>query len=177
MPEIRPGDMETICQPLDFLGTNLYFSDKVRAAEIGEATVEQSVDTEPLTSYGFPVTPDALYWVPRFIYERYRLPVVITENGMSGPDWVTQEGCVPDRQRIDFHRRYLQAYERAIDEGVPALGYFVWSLMDNFEWHYGYRQRMGLVHVNYTTQVRTLKESAYWYRDVIRTNGAALHSL
>jgi beta-glucosidase len=177
MPEIRAGDMETICQPLDFFGTNFYFSDKVAAAENGEWTVERSADTEPNTNYGFPMTPDGLYWAPRFIYERYRLPVVITENGMSGLDWVTEEGCVPDRQRIDFHRRYLKAFERAIDEGVPALGYFVWTLMDNFEWQHGYRQRMGLVHVDYRTQVRTLKDSAYWYRDVIRSNGAALHRI
>jgi len=171
MPEIRADDMKTMCQPLDFFGTNLYFGDRIRAETDGRSTVLRGVDTEPITVMEFPVTPDIAYWAPRFVYERYGLPVVITENGLATTDWVNETGRVVDASRIDFHSRYVQAYGRAIAEGVPALGYFVWSLMDNFEWAMGYRPRFGLVHVDYATQKRTLKDSALWYRDVIKANG------
>jgi beta-glucosidase len=171
MPELRAGDMQTMCQPLDFFGTNLYFGDRVRAGANGLPEVLPSVNTEPLTGYGFPVTPDIAYWAPRFIYERYGLPVVITENGLAGTDWVHEGGRVADAHRIDFHSRYLRAYGRAFAEGIPARGYFVWSLMDNSEWAHGHRHRFGLVHVDFATQKRTLKDSALWYRDVIAANG------
>ena len=119
---------------------------------------------------GWPITPEALYWGPHFLHERYRLPIVITENGMASDDTV-EDGHVHDRQRIDFLHAYLKQYARAIAGGVPALGYFLWSIMDNFEWAEGYAKRFGLIHVDYATQQRTLKDSAAWYRDVIAANG------
>jgi len=120
------------------------------------------------------VMPEILYWGPRFLYERYQKPLYITENGLSSMDWVSTDGKVHDLNRIDFTRRHLQYLERAIDEGVPVRGYFHWSIMDNFEWAAGYRERFGLIHVDYKTQSRTLKESALWYRDVIASNGETL---
>ncbi len=170
-PEPLPGDMELIHQPLDFFGANIYNAQRVRAGANGPEVVpfEHGIGR---TVYHWPVTEEALYWGPKFFYERYGKPIVITENGLGLSDWVQLDGKVHDPQRIDFLTRYLRALERAADEGVPIDGYFQWSFMDNFEWNEGYRFRFGLVHVDYQTQVRTPKDSAYWYRDVIASNGA-----
>jgi beta-glucosidase len=118
------------------------------------------------------VTPESLRWGPRFIHERYGLPIYITENGLSNIDWVAEDGKVHDPQRIDFTRRYLRELRKAVGEGVPVKGYFHWSLMDNFEWAEGYKQRFGLIHVDYQTQKRTPKESYSWYRELIKKKGA-----
>ena len=106
--------------------------------------------------------------------ERYKLPIVITENGMSNCDWVALDGGVHDGARIDYLHRHLRALRKAISEGADVRGYFQWSIMDNFEWAEGYKHRFGLIHVDFGTQKRTLKDSAFWYREVIRTNGANL---
>ena len=127
-----------------------------------------------MTMMGWHVVPESLYWGPRFLAERYHLPVVITENGMSGHDWMGADGQVHDPYRIEFTQQYLQALKRAVAEGVDVRGYFHWSLLDNFEWAEGYKQRFGLVHVDYATQKRTPKDSAAWYAEVIRTNGCRL---
>jgi beta-glucosidase len=118
---------------------------------------------------GWPVTPEALYWGPKFFYERYQLPVVVTECGMANDDRV-QDGKVHDRERIEFLYKYLTEYARAIEEGVPALGYFLWSLMDNFEWAEGYSKRFGIVYVDYETQQRIPKYSAHWYKALIASH-------
>jgi beta-glucosidase len=107
--------------------------------------------------------------------ERYKLPIVVTENGLSCHDWVALDGKVHDPLRIDFLNRYLLSLERAIQDGIDVRGYFQWSILDNFEWAEGYKHRFGLIHVDYTTQKRTLKDSAYWYHKVIASNGASLH--
>jgi beta-glucosidase len=99
---------------------------------------------------------------------------VITESGLSNPDWVARDGAVHDPQRIDYVGRHLIQLRRAIAEGIPVKGYFHWSLLDNFEWGEGYRQRFGLVHVDFPTGKRTPKDSYYWYRRVIATNGGSL---
>jgi len=174
LPPIRSGDLETICQPLDFFGTNIYHGETVRANSQGEAIPVPYPEGYPLTTMDWPVTPDALYWGPRFFYERYRLPMVISENGMANGDWPQGDGQVHDPQRTDFLRRYLRAYRQAIAEGVEARGYFVWSLLDNFEWAYGYKQRFGLIYVDYASQKRVLKDSAHWYKAVIASQGAGL---
>ncbi|MGB5260904.1 MAG: GH1 family beta-glucosidase [Gammaproteobacteria bacterium] len=172
LPDITGNDLATIHQPLDFYGTNIYSGHYVRATPAGD--FEQETDRDlPETAMGWPVTPEALYWGPRFLHERYQLPIVITENGMASDDPV-ERGRVHDQQRIDFLQQYLQQYSRAIADGVPALGYFLWSIMDNFEWAEGYAKRFGLIHVDYASQQRTLKDSANWYRQVIATNGENL---
>lgn len=175
-PRVRAADMDAIRQPLDFLGVNIYNSQPVRAtADGGFETVPYSVNIAR-TTYGWPVTPEALYWGPRFFWERYRLPVVITETGLGNTDWPAEDGHVHDPQRIDFLSRYLKQLHRAHAEGVPIGGCFHWSLMDNFEWNEGYRMRFGLVYVNYDTQERILKDSARWYRAVIQSRGAGLEA-
>ena len=99
---------------------------------------------------------------------------MITENGMSSFDWVSLDGKVHDPNRIDFLHRYLRSIKDAVSDGIPVLGYQYWSIMDNFEWINGYDKRFGLVYVDYRTQKRTIKDSAYWYRDVIASNGENL---
>ena len=176
MPDLGPGDMELIGQPLDFLGANIYNGDYARAGVDGQPERVPFPVGHALTGYDWPVTPEALYWGPRFLWERYGKPIYITENGLANVDWVARDGQVHDPQRIDFTARYLLALQQAIHDGVKVHGYFHWSLMDNFEWAVGYRQRFGLVYVDYPTLKRTPKDSAHWYRDLIATNGASLEA-
>ena len=172
MPAMQDGDLATIHQPLDFFGANIYSGRYVHATP--EGGIEKVPDRDqPVTAMGWPITPEALYWAPRFFHERYGLPIVITENGMANDDRL-ENGAVDDQPRIDFLQSYLQHYERAIDDGVPAQGYFLWSVMDNFEWAEGYSKRFGLIHVDYASQRRTLKASAQWYGRVIVANGGNL---
>lgn len=98
-------------------------------------------------------------------------PVLITENGMACFDFVSLNGKVHDPARIDFMHRYLLSLKKAIDENIPVIGYQYWSVMDNYEWAAGYDKRFGLVYVDYRTQERTLKDSAYWYKELILNNG------
>ncbi len=174
MPKVRDAEMRTIAQPLDFYGVNIYFGDPVQAGPDGEPVEVPHPPGRARTMMQWPVTPEALYWGPRFTGERYGLPLYVTENGMAAHDWVHTDGSVHDPSRIDFLRRYLGALGRAIGEGVDVRGYFQWSFMDNFEWTEGYRKRFGLVHVDYATQARTPKDSFRWYRGVIEGGGAGL---
>ncbi|MBN1566058.1 MAG: beta-glucosidase [Anaerolineae bacterium] len=171
---VQAGDMEIIRQPLDFFGFNVYQGVAVRAGENGLPEVLPRLTGSALTLTQWPVTPEVLHWPPRFYYDRYHLPILISENGLSLPDWVALDGKVHDPGRIDFVGRYLRAYKQAAAAGVPLVGYMHWSIMDNFEWAEGMKHRFGLIHVDYQTLKRTLKDSAYWYKDVIASNGANL---
>ncbi|MCR6654765.1 MAG: GH1 family beta-glucosidase [Opitutus sp.] len=173
-PKFTAEEMRTIRQPLDFLGLNIYNGYHVRRAADGSVEQLPRQLGNPQTHMHWNVTPPALYWGPRFQWERYGLPIVITENGMSGHDWVALDGHVHDPARIDYLSRYLRELRRSAADGVDVRGYFQWTLMDNFEWAEGYRYRFGLVHVDFNTQKRTLKDSARWYGELIRSNGATL---
>ncbi|MGD9689973.1 MAG: GH1 family beta-glucosidase [Phycisphaerales bacterium] len=173
-PRPHPGDMETIAQKLDFYGINVYDAELWRAGADGTPEQVQFPPGHPQNALRWFIIPEALYWGPKFLHERYKLPLVVTENGLSNLDWVDLDGKVRDPQRIDYTRRYLRELRRAASEGVPIRGYFHWSLLDNFEWQHGYKERFGLIHVDYATGSRTLKESAHWYRGIIESNGAAL---
>ena len=107
----------------------------------------------------------------RWLHKRYGLPLYITENGQACNDRIFLDGGVHDPDRIDFLHRYLTELKKVVREGVPVLGYFHWSLTDNFEWDAGYDKRFGLVYIDYATQKRILKDSARWYAEVVRTNG------
>lgn len=170
-PAPRSGDMETMCQKLDFLGINTYFGTRVQAGPNGEPVEVGEAVGSPLTAFRWSVTPDALYWTPKFLYERYGVPIVMTENGTSCNDWVALDGKVHDPNRIDYLHRYIREFRRAADDGVDVRGYFQWSLLDNFEWGEGYKERFGLVFVDYTTQERIPKDSFEWYRQTIAANG------
>ncbi|NCD35329.1 MAG: glycosyl hydrolase family protein [Spartobacteria bacterium] len=161
MPDIKDGDMEIISSPIDFCGLNIYQ---------GEYLSGNVPAGHALTHMDWKVTPDALYWGPRFMCERYSKPIYMTENGMAGTDWIHLDGQVHDPQRIDFMQRYLNSLRRAIDDGVDCRGYFHWSLFDNFEWALGYNRRFGLVYVDYQTQQRVPKDSALWYKQWIAQN-------
>lgn len=174
LPKGWQQDMEIISTPIDFMSVNTYYGDRVRCGADGKPEVLPHLPGEPRTDIGWGIAPDALYWVPKMLNERYNMPVFITENGMSCHDAVSLDGKVHDPNRIDYLHRYLLAMRRAADDGVDVGGYFAWSLMDNFEWCLGYSQRFGLIHVDYQTLVRTPKDSAYWYGDVIAANGENL---
>lgn len=173
-PPVKPGDMEIIHQPLDFLGFNCYSSASIKAGTDGNPEVVPYPADYPRTDMAWAVTPNSLYYGVKFLYERYKLPIIITENGLGFTDWVAVDGKVHDGGRIDFLTRYLRAFKKASDSGIPLLGYFQWSVMDNFEWAEGYHKRFGLVHIDYASQKRTPKDSAYWYKDVIASNGQIL---
>ena len=174
-PVFPDSDWDVIAQPLDFFGFNIYQGFYVKAGADGKPQRVANKPGAPVTALKWPVTPEALYWGPKFMAERYgNRPIYITENGLANQDWVGLDGQVHDPQRIDFLRRYLREFRRAAEDGVPCAGYFHWSLMDNFEWAEGYRERFGLVHVDYETQKRTPKDSFAWFAQVIRENGAEL---
>ncbi len=175
VPKAKAGDFETMKQPIDFIGINIYEGQPVTMGDDGKPRhVERQVGYAT-TAFRWPVEPESLYWGPRFMNERYGLPIYITENGLSNQDWVALDGKVHDPQRIDFTTRYLRALNRAANDGVDIRGYFHWSLMDNFEWAEGYKERFGLIFVDFPTQKRILKDSAHWYRTVIESNGAVLN--
>ena len=174
-PTIQPGDLETISQKLDFLGLNIYHGFVYKAGPTGQPEAVPHSPGYPKTTQDFwPITPASLYWGPRYMYERYHVPIVITENGHQNADVISLDGKVHDPQRIDYLHRYLRELQRAVIEGIPVRGYMQWCFKDNFEWAMGDAIRVGLVYTDYPTQRRIPKDSAYWYRDVIATNGAAL---
>jgi beta-glucosidase len=174
LPEGWEGDLATIAQPIDFLGTNIYRGQQVAAGADGKPVAVDYPAGAPMTSFKWIVTPESLYWGPKFLHERYQIPIVITENGCANPDWVALDGTVPDLQRVDFLRRYLRELRNVMADGVPVKGYFLWSLLDNFEWAEGYRERFGIIHVDYVTHQRTPKASYAFYRDIIQSRGACL---
>ncbi len=165
-------DLKIIHQPLDFFGYNIYAADGFGAPK--NQANPRAYAGYPRTTMDWPITPDCVYWASKFAYERYHLPVLITENGMANVDFIMLDGKVHDPQRIDYVHRHLLWLERAIDEGVPVIGYQYWSLMDNFEWALGYSRRFGLIYVDYPTGNRILKDSALFYSDIIKTNGENL---
>lgn len=174
LPEITDEDMELISQPLDFMGQNIYNGYFVKAGENGEIEFPDRPEGFPKTAANWPVTPDCFYWGVKFIYERYQMPMFITENGMSCHDDVSLDGRVHDPNRQNFLDLYISALQKANDEGVDLRGYFLWTFLDNFEWDKGYTERFGIVHVDFATQKRIVKDSAFWYQKVIETNGAIL---
>jgi beta-glucosidase len=171
MPRIKAADLKTINQPIDFLGVNIYSGEACQMGKENRMEAVPLAPGHPLTAFYWPVTPEALYWGPKFFQERYKLPVYVTENGMANTDWVAKDGRVHDPQRIDFMASYLKDLGRVIRDGVDVRGYFHWSIMDNFEWAEGFKQRFGLIHVDFTTLKRTLKDSARWYKKIIAENG------
>ncbi len=174
LPVITKDEWKLISQPLDFYGFNVYEASGVSQPRDPYAYDRYSYQGSPKTAMGWNITPDVLYWCCRFLHERYGKPLMITENGAAFPDLVSLDGKVHDPGRQDFVNRYLLSLKKAVDEGIPVLGYQYWSIMDNYEWTAGYEKRFGLIYVDYCTQERILKDSAYWYREVIRSNGESL---
>ncbi len=174
LPEITQEDMELIAQPVDFMGQNIYNGYIVRAGADGEPEFVDRPAGFPKTAAGWPVTPECLYWGVKFLYERYKMPLYITENGMSCHDIVSRDGQVHDPDRITFLDKYLSVLQQASDDGADVRGYFLWTFLDNFEWDKGYNERFGIVYVDFATQKRIAKDSAYWYQRVMEENGKML---
>lgn len=167
LPEITEEDMRLINQPIDFYANNIYNGKEIRADENGNPCPVPRKTGNGKTAIQWPITPEAMRWGPRFYYERYKLPFFITENGMSAHDVVSLDGKVHDPNRIDFLHRHLIELEKATDDGADVGGYFQWSFMDNFEWLKGYNDRFGIVFVDFESQERIPKDSAYWYKNWI----------
>ncbi|WP_239123939.1 GH1 family beta-glucosidase [Rhizocola hellebori] len=178
---VREGDLEIIGAPIDGLGLNYYQPDLVSAANpprddphgpypTGDRVTWHRAEG-PRTDMDWPIDPSGLEEILLRIKRDYGdIALYITENGAAFPDKVV-DGQVQDTERIDFLHRHLVAAHQALQAGANLRGYFVWSLLDNFEWALGYGKRFGIIHVDYETQVRTLKQSAHWYRDVIASGG------
>jgi beta-glucosidase len=179
---VRPGDMEKVRAPLDFIGINnvirLIVSAKTGASEATDAfskmlpaNAQLGGNDGPKTEGGWEVYPHALYEIVMRITKDYNRPVIeITENGCDYGDAPDARGVVDDRRRIDFYRDYLTELAHAIRDGADVRGYHAWSLLDNFEWHDGYSRRFGLVYVDYATQKRTVKQSGRWLAKVAKKN-------
>jgi len=174
-PPIEAGDMEMIAAPLDFLGINYYTRSVVRADPAGGEPITVTPDGTEHTGMGWEVYPDGLLELLVRLNEDYELPpLYVTENGAAFPDSRTN-GTVHDAKRISYIERHVDAIRRAVVRGVPVRGYFLWSLLDNFEWAQGYSQRFGIVYVDYETLERIPKASYYWYRDLIAgANGSTM---
>jgi len=168
-PTISSGDMNAISCPMDFLGINYYSRSVISSA--GTWDVKKS--GLPLTEMGWEVYPEGLTELLVRMDRDYNVPpLYVTENGGAFKDRF-EDGRVHDAQRTDYIARHIAAVAEAMNQGVQMAGYMVWSLMDNFEWASGYEKRFGIVHVDYETQARTLKDSALWYRDFLRQQKAA----
>ncbi|HWT25467.1 MAG TPA: GH1 family beta-glucosidase [Solirubrobacteraceae bacterium] len=179
---VQDGDLETIAQPLDALGINYYFRHLVRAGsgdrfgggtpQVGAGDVEIVSRGLPRTEMGWEIDPEGLYHILTRVWREYGPPPLwVTENGRASADVVADDGGVHDADRIEYLDAHFRAAHRAIEDGVDLRGYFVWTLMDNFEWAYGESKRFGIVHVDYETQQRTPKDSSRWFAGVIARNG------
>lgn len=174
-PDIHSDDLETIHQPLDAIGLNLYTGVYVRAIdnEIGYEFLDLPKGYPKMNMPWLSIVPECIYWGIRHIsetVERPDLPVFITENGCAAQDEINAKGEVIDTDRIMYLRQHLKSAQRTVREGYPLKGYFLWSLMDNFEWAWGYERRFGIIYIDYPTQNRLPKASFDWYQECIRNN-------
>jgi beta-glucosidase len=180
---VQDGDEETIAAPIDVLGINYYQPTLVGAQQPADGErppspypgcddIAMPTPPGPLTAMGWPVDASGLRELLLRLRDDYgQIPLLITENGAAYDDTVSGTGAVHDPERTAYLASHLRASHEAIAAGVDLRGYFVWSLMDNFEWALGYSKRFGIVHIDYATQQRTVKDSGLWYRDVIAAHG------
>lgn len=166
-------DMKIINQPIDFLALNYYTSEFIRYdAELGFTGINPQLENFDRTEMGWIIYPQGLYDLLTRLDRDYGKPdLIISENGAAFKDEVNSNGRVEDTRRIKYLADHLTQAQKAIESGVNLKGYYLWSLMDNFEWAFGYTKRFGIVHVDYETQKRTIKDSGHWYKEVIKNNG------
>ena len=172
-PKVESGDMKIISSPLDFVGLNVYTPEYVRAdaSPPGYAIEKRQSSFPRMASDWLYIGPEVIYWAVRNVGDIWKpRQVYITENGCSADDVVTANGRIEDTDRVMYLRNHLTHLHRAASEGYPIKGYFLWSLLDNFEWADGYSKRFGIHYVDFKTQTRTPKLSAEWYREVIARN-------
>lgn len=172
-PTFTAEDMAIIRSPMDFTGINIYQPEYVRAddSERGYAVVSSPSSYPHMFSSWLTIGPEGLYWGPKLVADLWKVKeIYITENGASSADRVASDGHIYDTDRVMFLRNYLTQLQRGVADGVPVKGYFLWSLLDNFEWADGYEKRFGITYVDFKTQQRTPKLSAAFYKQVIETN-------
>jgi beta-glucosidase len=174
--KVEPGDMEIIHAPVDFVGVNYYSRVLLQEKSANPAIpVSGQSDGVERTAMGWEVYPQGLYDSLKNLYDDYAPPAIfITESGAAYEDPINPDGRIQDAERISYLRRHFEMAWQAIEDGIPLKGYFVWSLLDNFEWAYGYSKRFGIIHVDYATGQRRLKNSAHFYMSVIKGNGPGL---
>jgi beta-glucosidase len=168
-PYIQPGDLARICRPIDWFGINHYspvYAKAEPSAPLGFGFGAAPAEL-PRTPIDWPIVPEGFHDTLIAVHRRYRLPIYVLENGFGGHDAPAPGGEVVDTPRIEFLEQYIAAMRRAMQEGADVRGYFVWSLLDNFEWASGYAVRFGLVYIDYPTQKRIPKASFHWYADMI----------
>jgi len=173
-PVFTAEELSIISTPTDFQGLNIYLAEPVRATDTpdGYAFVPTPRSYPRMASPWLTIGPDSLYWVPKLAAETLGIQeIYITENGCSADDTVAADGEVYDSDRVMFLEAYLTQLQRGVSEGVPVKGYFLWSLLDNFEWTAGYSQRFGITYVDFATEKRTPKLSSKFYANVIARNG------
>ena len=167
---VRPGDLDIIGTPSDFLGVNMYSRSVVEDAPEGDwlGVRQRRPEGSEYTGFDWEVAPHSLSDLMLRLQRDYNPDAIyITENGATYPDTVSEDGTVHDEARTRYFQQHLAALGEAIGGGAKVAGYFAWSLMDNFEWAEGYDKRFGIVHVDFDTQARTLKQSGRWYRDFV----------
>jgi len=172
-PKFTAEELKTIASPLDFTGLNVYTAAYVRVddSELGYAMVHPPSSYPHMLSPWLTIGPEALYWAPKLVAQVWKVKdIFITENGCSSADVPDAQGTILDTDRVMYLRNYLTHLQRAVEEGVPVKGYFLWSLLDNYEWADGYDKRFGITYVDFKTQKRTPKLSAAFYKDVIAQN-------
>lgn len=165
------AERKVISLPLDFIGYNGYQANNYDDNNGWEKALYPGM---PRTATDWLIIPDTLYWAVRFLHERYRLPILISENGMANIDFLMEDGRIHDQQRIEYLKGYLKGLKRAAIEGYPVTGYMYRSFLDSFEWEEGYAKRFGLIYVDYRSNERVPKDSALWYTKIIRDNGATI---
>ena len=167
LPDITKEDLELINQPLDYCYQNVYTGNYWDFDEEGNLVKLKDKLGLPMGDVDWlKIVPEGLYYIPKFLYERYKKPIIISENGLCCHDVISLDGKVHDPNRIDYIKRYLLYLEKASKE-VDIRGYYYWSLLDNFEWGYGYRKRFGLVFVDYESYDRIPKDSFFEYKKII----------
>lgn len=172
-PHFTAEEMKIIGAPLDFLGTNVYTTQEAEPADTqdGFALIPRPASYPHASSDWLYITPQALYWTPKLVSQIWGVKeIYITENGYSSADVLRPDGRVLDSDRVDYLRNYLGQLHRGVAEGIPVKGYFLWSLLDNFEWSDGFSKRFGITYVDFATQKRTPKLSFDFYKEVVRTN-------
>ena len=175
MPDVRSGDLETIAQPIDFLGVNYYSVSRVAHDPQNPTGWRHVKPIGPVTDMGWEVWPDGLLDLLLRLKADYGDPAIyITENGCAYPDQPDAEGKVHDPLRIRYYEQHLIKCSEAIAQGGRLKGYYAWSLMDNFEWAFGYTKRFGLIYVDFDSQARNWKDSAHWYRQVVTANAVTV---
>lgn len=176
LPKIAAGDMKLISSVRpDFFAFNIYEGKTVYRKKDGGIGEVVPATGSPKTQMGWEITPINMYWAPKFLYKKYGKKVYITENGISLPDYVFSDGKIHDTYRTEYLKSYLRELRRAANDGeTEVAGYFHWSLMDNFEWAEGYKQRFGLIYVDFETMNRVAKDSFYEYKKIIEENGGNL---